>query len=297
MVLIYKYSQLVERVSYKESKKLYQRRMKDIHLGQLKLLISEILFLTKYAKDGNKIVYVGAAPGFHIYQLAILFPNLTFDLWDPVRFEIKEHKNIKKFNKFFMDQDAKKYQTDGNNILFVSDIRNLKIGEFRKVKDEKARNDEIDQLILDDMERQKVWVQTIQPIASYLKFRVPYETNGFKYLKGTLYLQPYSPASTETRLLTTNYADMDDYDNKAFDEKLAYFNCCMRLSEDNRWKQIMDKHHILNIWDNYFTLYVLDYYLRKVKNVNDDEAVVKLFNELIDFLKDKYDKKYNIIYT
>lgn len=295
--MIYKYSQLVERVSYKESKKLYKIKMKDIHLGQFKLLISEILFLTKYAKDGNKVVYVGAAPGYHIYQLADLFPNLTFELWDPVRFEIKEHKNIKKFNKFFTDNDAKKYQSEGNNILFISDIRNLKMGEYRKVKDEKTRIDEMDQLILEDMERQKVWVQTIQPIASYLKFRVPYETNGFNYLTGTLYLQPYSPASTETRLLTTNYTDMKFYDNKAFDERLAYFNCCMRVSEDSRWKEIMKKYHILNIWDNYFTLYTLDYYLRIVKGIHDDEAVIKLFNELINFLKDKYGKKYNIIYT
>ena len=295
--MIYKYSQLVKRVGYKESKKLYKIRMKDIHLGQFKLLISEILFLTKYAKDGKKVVYVGAAEGYHNYQLAMLFPNLTFELWDPAKFDIKEHKNIKKFNKFFMESDAKKYQSEGNNILFMSDIRNLKMGEFRKVKDEKKRIDEMDQLILEDMERQKVWVQTIQPIAAYLKFRVPYETTGFNYLNGTLYLQPYSPASTETRLLTTNYSEMKFYDNKEFDEKLAYFNCCMRVSEDNRWKEMMNKYHILNIWDNYYTLYILDYYLRTVKNIHDDEAVIKLFNELIDFLKEKYGKKYNIIYT
>lgn len=296
--MIFKCSQLVKRISYKESKKLYQIKMKDIHLGQLKLLISEILFLAKYAKDGNKVLYVGAAEGYHIYQLAVLFPRLTFDLWDPSRFDIKEHKNIKKFNKFFTENDAQKYNKEGTNIVFMSDIRNLKMGEFRKYRNEKERIDEMDKLILDDMDKQKMWVQTINPIAAYLKFRVPYETDGFNYLKGTLYLQPYSPASTETRLLTTNYTDTIFYDNKAFDEKLAYFNCCMRVSiEDDRWRDIMKKYRIRNIWDNYYTLYILDYYLRTVKNIDDDEAVIKLFNELIKFLKDKYGKKYNIIYT
>lgn len=295
--MIYKYSQLVKRVSYKESKTLYKIKMKDIHLGQLKLLISEILFLAKYAKNGNKVLYVGAAPGIHIYQLAIMFPKLKFDLWDPVVFEIKDHPNIKKFNRFFKDTDAEKYISEGDNILFMSDIRNLKMGEFRKFKDEKERITEMDVLIINDMDMQKKWVQTINPIAAYLKFRIPYVKEVLTYFKGTIYLQPYSPASTETRLLTTNYKDFKDYNSKEFDEKLAYFNCCMRATESKRWKKMMDKHHILNIWDNAYTLDILDYYLRMVKNIDDDEAVVKLFNQIIDFFKEKYGKRYNIIYT
>ena len=136
----YKYSQLDKRIEYDEAKKL-SKDVKEMHLGQLKLLISEILFLTKYAKDGNKVVYVGAAEGYHIPKLVELFPNLTFDLWDPAKFGIKETKTINIFNKFFKDEDAENYVKEHNNILFISDIRTLQIAVFRKnIKRNKSTN-------------------------------------------------------------------------------------------------------------------------------------------------------------
>ena len=128
----YKYSQLINRLDYNESVKI---PVKKIHLGQLKLFFLELLFLSMWAKDGNKVLYVGAANGYHIGKLAELFPNLTFDLWDPCKFEIKETSNIKIFNYFFTNDDAKKYTIMGNNILFMCDIRTLTIGKFEKIKD------------------------------------------------------------------------------------------------------------------------------------------------------------------
>lgn len=49
-------------------------------LGQLKLLITEIMFLVKVSKHGDKVVYVGAAEGYHSGYLADMFPDLHFDL-------------------------------------------------------------------------------------------------------------------------------------------------------------------------------------------------------------------------
>jgi len=289
---MYKFSQLNERIGYDEAKKL--DNIKNMHLGQLKLLISEILFLSKYAVDGNKVVYVGAAEGYHIPKLVDLFPKLLFDLWDPAKFGIKEQKNLKIFNKFFRDTDAENYTKEHNNILFISDIRTLEIAVFRKKKQEKN----IDKLIFNDMNMQMKWVKIINPIAAYLKFRLPYDLNITKYFKGTNYLQPYSPQSTELRLLTTNYNDLIEYTNKEYDEKMAFFNCCIRhkYPKSKRWDKIMTKYKIKNIWDNTTTFYILDYYLRKVKNVKDNEAVAKLFNDIIDFFKNMFGDKYNIVY-
>lgn len=62
-----------------------------VHHGQLKLLLSEIQFLTDIGMklDTNKIiVYAGAAPGNHIYELGKLFPKLKFVLVDPNDFAL-----------------------------------------------------------------------------------------------------------------------------------------------------------------------------------------------------------------
>ena len=118
--------------------------------------------------------------------------------------------------------DAEEYGKDGNNILFISDIRNVEIGVAKLFIES---DNTYDQIIEDDNTKQYRWVNAIKPIAAYLKFRPAYSPGTTKYFSGKIYLQPYSPLSTETRLLVTDYDKMVDYDNIEFDEKLAYFNC------------------------------------------------------------------------
>lgn len=64
----------------------------SVHVGQLKLFLSEIQFLTMvYNEYGTKyryIVYAGAAPSNHTYELLEYFPDFRFILVDPNRFEI-----------------------------------------------------------------------------------------------------------------------------------------------------------------------------------------------------------------
>ena len=293
-MVIYKYSQLEKRMGYEEMKRDQScYTLKGIHLGQLKLLMSEIMFLSKYAKDNNKVLYVGAASGYHITKLVDMFPTLTYDLWDPGKFDIQERKQIKKFNKFFTNKEANKYKNQGRNILFISDIRNLEIASWKGVSIKKS-----DEIINSDNEKQLQWVRIINPIEAFLKFRPPYLPGKTEYLDGKIYLQSYSPLSTETRLMTGDYRKMKEYDNVEFDEKLAYFNCAIRReSDDTRWKAILKKYKIKNIWDNIIGFYILDYYLGKYKNQeHTDDDVAKLFNEIIKFLRDKYGKKYDIIY-
>ena len=69
----------------------------QVHLGQRKLLLSEIQFLTKM--DNEYILYVGSAPGNKTYLLSILFPNKKFILVDPNKFVLflndTDHRQIK----------------------------------------------------------------------------------------------------------------------------------------------------------------------------------------------------------
>lgn len=118
--MIYKYDQLHCRMKYNDISNIdYYHTDKRIHLGQLKLLMLEIYFLTKYAKDGHKVLYIGAASGEHINLLVKFFPKLKFDLWDARKFKIKESDRVKIYNNFFTTQDAEKYSKNGNNILFI----------------------------------------------------------------------------------------------------------------------------------------------------------------------------------
>lgn len=297
-MLIYKYSQISNnhRISYEESIQLCKKSIK-MHLGQLKLFFTELLFLTLCTKPGDKIIYVGAAPGYHITKLADLFPDINFDLWDPRKFETEERKNIKLYNDYFTDTSANSYAQDELNnerLLFICDLRTLKIGEYKKFKD----IDRMDELVDDDMIMQKRWCQIIKPEYAYLKFRLPYIVPRTEYLSGTIYLQPYTKISTEARLLTNNYDDNVIYDNIIFQEKMAYHNGYTRCRSKhyNKWKNIMEKYDLINNWDNALALHIIHFYLKHIKKKNSEEEVGKLFMEIIDFHMKKYGNKYNVLF-
>lgn len=289
----YRYSQLKNRISFKYAVDKYNHKTPKYHLGQLKLMITELFFLSKVSKPNNKVLYVGAANGYHIEKLAELFPSLQFDLWDPGHFEVKEGKNIKIFRKFFTDDEANKYATEGSNILFMCDMRTLKIAEYKKQND----NEAMDYLVMDDMSMQQKWIQIINPIYAYLKFRLPYDIPKFKYLKGTIYLQPYSPLSTETRLLTNNYHSFKEYDSLEFDEKLAHFNYIDKYQiKTDKFKDCMQKYKFKNMWDNILALYVSKYYIFRKYNIKSDEKACELFMDIIKFHQKRFGNKYDILF-
>lgn len=293
----YKYSQLENKgVNYNEVTKMIGEKDNEImHLGQFKLFFSELMYLAKYGKEGYKVLYVGAAPGYHIAKLADLFPTMNFDLWDPRIFDIPNRNNIKIFNHFFTNKTAKIYQKEGDNILFICDIRSLEIGIHTKKKD----IEKVDEIVINDMNMQMSWIQIINPINAYLKFRLPYGVQYFKYLDGTIYLQPYAPLSTEARLLTNNYNKYVIYDCYEFDAKMAYFNFFVRYSntEYKRWEKEMKKYHLKMNWDNAYAFHITNYYLRKIKKIDSDEETGKLFMDILSYHIDKYGKKYDTVFV
>lgn len=292
--MIYKYSQLdpENQISYNESISIC--RNKNIHLGQLKLFFAELLFLAMHAKPGDTVLYVGAAPGYHTNKLIEMFPGVKFDLWDPRDFEIDAHPDVKIYQEFFTDDSAKKYMNYEGRLLFICDLRDLGIGEFKKTNDIGS----MDNIASEDMILQKKWCKMINPTMVYLKFRLPYEIPKTKYLTGTIYLQPYTKISTEARLMTDDYETEILYDNILFERMLAYHNAYNRCMSTrySKWNEIMEKYNLKNNWDNAYGLYVTRFFL---KNVNNDESmreVGKLFMEIIDFHVDKYGRKYSSLF-
>jgi hypothetical protein len=297
-MFVYKYSQLLgsNRISYEKSVEICRNNgmIQKLHLGQLKLFFSELLFLSLKANKNDRILYVGAAPGYHIGKLADLFPEIKFDLWDPRKFEIEPKPNIKIYNHFFTHDSAKSYTTLNENILLISDIRTTSIGKLKKTK----QIEKMDELVDSDMKMQLEWCQIIKPKYAYLKFRLPYVIPKTKYLTGTIFLQPYTKISTETRLLTSNYFRYKIYDNIEFADKMAFHNAINRCKPKHfrKWNFVMAKHRVINNWDNAYALHIVNIYLMRIRNIKSDDEVGKLFIDIVSYHKKKYGIKYDVIF-
>lgn len=285
--MIYKFDQLTERMLYDESP-LFGTDGDGFHVGQLKLLFTEVMFISKFLdKSPKKVVYVGAgSDGYHNTYLADMFPQIQFDLWDAGTFSVEDRPNIKIFKRYFKNEDAYNYAGE-KAILFMSDIRNLAIANNRE--DLEA----YDKIIEGDMIKQMKWTQIIKPMASYLKFKLPIKPQFFDYFKGTIYLQPFGPYSSESRILVTKYDAMVTYDSYEFDEKLVYFNSFMRNKEDSykKWKKIMEKHDIINCWNTAYAFNILKYYLKKNNRKYDHEAIGGLYMDIMVFYRKRFEKK------
>ena len=66
----------------------------------------------------------GGASGDHIPLLSSMFPAMTFHLYDPAKFSIKETDRIVIFNDLFTDESVNKYK-GRNDVFFISDIRSV----------------------------------------------------------------------------------------------------------------------------------------------------------------------------
>jgi len=221
-----------------KSPRLAYRRTKgeaklNIHIGQRKLLISEIEFLTNYGHLAKLVVYAGAAHGTHIAYLSKLFPDHQFDLWDPATFIVKETERIKIYNQLFLDQNAQDYAREkgGENILFISDVRSVQ--KLNGLGDDQDNNDEWENEIVENMNMQEKWIKIIQPQMSMVKFRLPYRSGKTTYLAGEIHFQAWAPqTSTETRYLISRSDVLAEntitFDHDCYNDQMFRFNWLTR---------------------------------------------------------------------
>jgi hypothetical protein len=315
-MIVYRHDQIPNRIEYKYLKSTLAGRY-DVdyspsingtyHLGQLKLFMSELMFLSRMIDDGDEtVVYAGAAPGQHISFLAKLFPDAKFELWDPREFKVKRLPNIETHKGFFTNEVAETYaerRKNGEKILFISDIRDRSVvaSEAIMKKDETEGMDADEKLISTDMLLQKEWCDRIRPKAAFLKFRFPWKSGNTNYYDGKIYLQPYYSIATESRLLVTNFDSEKTYDHDEYNDKIYYFHASYRFDpvEDDRWKNVMSNNNIKVSWDNYIGFYTVAYYLEKYKENRDvaDQDVLDLFIEIINDHRSILGNKYDHIFV
>lgn len=190
------------------------------HNGQMKLLFSEIQFLTRHARPGDKIVYAGAAPGIHLKILFQMFPNLSWVLIDPAKIVIRPSEHIEVIQGLMTDDLAESYQDDDHNTLFISDIRTGS-----------TENEEWDEEIEDNMIMQKSWCDIMKPRRALLKFRLSWKRATTTYFSGTIFNQVWQPkTSTETRL-DTDCKNLIQYNNLAYERRLMGHNSILRIQQ------------------------------------------------------------------
>lgn len=242
-----------ERLKYCEHK---YENLDHMHHGQRKLLMSEIEFLVdeynSYKDHDNVVVvYVGAAPGTHINVLANLFPMFTFHLYDKTTYDsrLKMYENIRLFSEYFTESHANTYSR--MNVIFISDIRNL---DIRK----KINTDGSDQdLVHEDMEKQKSWFKIINPLCGLLKFRLPWKDGTTIYLDGKLYYQVWGGRhTTESRLSPKQRELTCKYDHREYEEKMHFFN---RISRRQIYKNEIECYG--NCYDCFAEIYILSRFL------------------------------------
>jgi hypothetical protein len=235
-------------IDYIERKQLPRT---TVHLGQRKLLYTEVEFFTLFLKPKSKsiVIYAGAAPGSHIPYLKDMFPNITFILYDPRPYDprLKHLKDTYTYQEYFTNdvaQQLKKTFKD-EDIYFISDIRTVVTEED----------------INSDLNMQKDWVEILKPRYSMLKFRLPRNTEDYKYMSGDVYLQIWSPiSSTETRLMVPEEYTMIDYNVNLYEGQLQYFN---RIARVQYYPHSYDIPGFDHCYDCYSELKILEKYYQK----------------------------------
>lgn len=264
-----------------------------VYFGQRKLLISEIDFLTDFSKDGDVIVYAGAAPGEHISILIDMFPNLEYVLVDPYDGGFSKqlvHKSkdnrykITLINDYFTDDMAKEFSKKYKNVLFISDIR--------------TRTEHISDVIIANMEAQARWHTLIKSRTSMLKLRFPFDKDKMKYLDGEIRFQAWENVeSTETRLIIGKNTKEKEYDIRKYEGQMYYFNRFTRSQcYDHNYKVFGMDH----CYDCTCEFYIIDKYLKSTqtdfKNYKTEVISMYITQELSYCKENRLtDIKYTII--
>ena len=218
----------------------------NVHVGQRKLLLSEIQLLTRWYQENPinhhpTVLYVGAAPGTHLILLSYMFPSVFFVLYDGANFDKELYKYPEYFelhNEFVttdLIKDLKKNRFSRNNdrLIFVSDIR-------------MGANDQttFEDGVTNDMQLQEEWIEILKPKMSLLKFRMSYNLKhgeSITYTNGEILYGVWpKETSGETRLLVRqkDIKKRVKYDFKDYEQSMFFHNkfarpfCFLKESND-----------------------------------------------------------------
>jgi hypothetical protein len=270
----------------------------NVHMGQRKLLLSEIQLMIEYyktyGKDSTKtplILYIGSAPGIHLPYLHRMFPKLKFVLYDGAKFDKSLYQSPETFeihdgpDGFFTTEKALelKEKYDNYDLLFVCDIR-LSSDNIS----EAGKN------VMKDMRNQEEWVRILNPLISLLKFRTPYYMkDDLTYMSGKLLYGIWRPPkSTESRLLThqKEIYENKQYNGTIYEENHFYHNKYIRpftfrqaFTDFNHY--ISEKNLYCACFDCYAELTIIKEYSELIPILN---TTLTNIGEVIEHINNPY---------
>lgn len=211
---------------------------KNVHMGQDKLLFSEIEFLVSLGAPKKKIlvIYPGGGPGTHLPLLASItgakivaidpaFNNKSLSpispsddiVIFPKLFDVTEWLNLSNLEGF-------------DDIILISDIRSEPKGVKKGTKEYSKK---FDDEIKANMKLQKDWFNQINStrkkkgfplVKGLFKFRLTWESGSTNYLSGPLAFQVFEKASSTEMRLWASDLSTKNYDHRMMEEKLFFFN-------------------------------------------------------------------------
>lgn len=201
------------------------------HIGQRKLLLSEIEFLSYvYGKLGNKakeytVVYAGAADGEHIPFMINRFFKGVFKEWhlydEPHRFKkalrsvpgvtIVPYVDPNSVKGYFTEYHYPIYAKQ--KIVFISDIR----------------RETNNRMVKEDNDLQNEAVMTMNPKFAMLKFRFPFDGKNHTVLDGRRLLQCWAKQdSAEVRLWSESPHSLIKSSSREHETQMNAFNLYYR---------------------------------------------------------------------
>lgn len=268
--VIYNVDDILYSLTYSENKlkeKNYGFKMK----GQLKLLLSEIRFLTEEVEIQNlkekhfTFLYIGSGKGYHIPLLISLYEKYNIDwvFFDPIGHceKLHEYKHLSKKkiiirDELFSEQGINEFK-DVENLLFVSDIRSTESNKTGNVSTEPTTEN-----LLFDYGLQNKIIKELSPMFSLLKFRMPFpddwrEGDSFEKPIGKECLQAFTkPSSTEFRIFLNSVIAFEKIEKKdelnKYEEKFSWYNRIYRPEKEN------DLNIAHYIFSNYYNTELLE---------------------------------------
>lgn len=269
------------------------------HIGQRKLFLSELQFLTNEIPAGEPatVVYAGAAPSNHTGFLSDLFPHIKFILVDPNAFDIYGAKPIvlQPIDGPEMNiqraRDLIEHAHRGNdklyiiNDLFTLDLANAIaeiipynyfISDIRTNTIDSGEPDSLD--ILWNLSQQYNWMCIMDPVRSMLKFRHPFYNDNPKVFMEKCMLSPYVDDFELSRAYGIDF--VENFKTR----ELVYWNGTINLqawcgSSSTEARLVTDCREIKN-WgtsqeyeDRYFYYNTIERCYRPHKNRNANPSI------------------------
>lgn len=251
------------------------------HWGQRKLLVTEIEFLTQFARNGKYLViYIGFSQGLYINYLCDLFPNVDFVLIGTRQITCEKSSRVQIRSGELIDDWIKLYSKSDKNLLLICDIHT-----FGPRKD-------MDECIQRDLENQISWHSKLKPIASLLTFRLSRSQSTTKFLQGDVVLGPWTSRRTiDYRFVTVQHAELTTYDNKRMLSAFSYFQNVIRTQYYEHDIDDSNSEGLDHCYDCRAEINILYQYLIKFKNISDTTMIHKAILQMShDISTNIYDK-------